>query len=116
MTLHHKELAASGKWHTLSLAEQMANIGSDVHRSFVWYKRKQDKLFRDAFERALELFDMTLADERWKGRRKEIGRSREIFCAIFYGPERFDNLEGEIESMDNYFLQWGICASIQNGR
>ena|SRR5438046_6387819 len=116
MIHYHKELAESGRWQSFTLAEQMANIGSDVHRSFVWYKRKNEKYFETAFDRALELFDMTLADMRWKGRRKEIGRSRELFCAIFFEPERFDDLEREITAMDDYFLQWGIYASIQNGR
>ncbi len=111
----HKELAASGRWQKFTLEEQMANIGSDVHRAFSWFKRKEDKLFEGAFERALELFDLTLADERWKGRRKEIARSKELFCAIFYEPERFENIEREKEAMDNYFLQFGIAARMKKG-
>ena len=42
----HKELA-SGKWRTLSLAEQMGNIGSEVSRARRW-QGKDEKLFQNA--------------------------------------------------------------------
>ena len=77
--LIHKNLGA-GKWRTLSFAEQMGNIGSEVSRAGRW-QGKDEKLFQGAIERALELFDLTLEDPRWHGGRlREIARSREVFC------------------------------------
>ena len=103
---------ASGGWQKFSLVEQMGNIGSEVFRSIKWFKLKDDR-FNDAFERALELFDLTLEDNRWKGRRKEIARSREIFCSLMIEPEMYDNLDRELDSLDNYFFQFGMAARLQ---
>ena len=35
MTAQHPELAA-GRWQTLSLMEQLANVGSEVERALNW--------------------------------------------------------------------------------
>ena len=74
----HRELAA-GRWARLSLAEQLANVGSEVGRLRRWRER-DERLATGAFERALELLDLTLADPRWRGRvlgrdRSEVGLS-----------------------------------------
>jgi hypothetical protein len=110
MTVYHKELA-SGRWFTMLLVEQLANIGSEVHRTIVSF-RKKDGRFQSAFERALELFDLTLADLRWKGRYKEIARSRELFCTLLIDSGKFENLENEFDFIDKYFMQFGIYAAI----
>jgi len=109
MTIYHKELAG-GRWFTFSLVAQMANIGSEVHRTFDWFKKKEQKYFQDCFERALELFDLTLEDNRWKGRRKEIGRTRELFCSLLLEPEKYD-MEKEFDLMNKYFDYFAIQAN-----
>ncbi|OGY64381.1 MAG: hypothetical protein A3I89_03060 [Candidatus Harrisonbacteria bacterium RIFCSPLOWO2_02_FULL_41_11] len=83
----HKELSAGG-WQKLSLKEQLGNIGSEVSRAARW-RGKDEKLFWGAVERGLELFDLTLADSRWKGRRWEIARAREVFCDAVYGGKLY---------------------------
>ena len=70
MRFQHKELS-QGKWQKMSLIEQMANIGSEVERAINW-KNKNDKEYsRMAFERALELIDLTISDgkNRWRLRK-----------------------------------------------
>ncbi|GAH13639.1 unnamed protein product, partial [marine sediment metagenome] len=79
----HKELA-SGKWFKLSLAEQLANIGSEVSRACKW-QGKDENIFWGAVVRTLELFDLTLMDSRWRGRLREIARVREVFCDAITG-------------------------------
>lgn len=110
--IYHKELAA-GRWQTFSLAEQMGNIGSEVGRSINSFRNKDKEKFQIAFEKALELFDLTLSDPRWKGRRKEISRSREVFCTLLTDPRSAANLEKELDSLDEYFLQFGIQARLE---
>lgn len=91
--IFHKELA-TGRWFELSLMEQLANIGSEINRTSHW-QGKDEKLFQGAVYRALELFDLTLEDVRWQGRRREIARLREVFCdAVFGGKEYKSSLEG----------------------
>lgn len=101
----HKELAA-GKWYTLSFAEQMGNIGSEVLRASR-AQNKDEKLFWGAVERALELFDLTLSDPRWLGRLREIGRAREVFCDAVYGGKLY---ESTFKNLMPYFDHFAFAA------
>ncbi|MFN2383616.1 MAG: hypothetical protein ABR559_05060 [Gemmatimonadota bacterium] len=75
---------ASGRWETLSPAEQMGNIGSEVERAIRAHRAGNGAGFERAFERALELFDLTAEDSRWRHRRlRELRRAREEFCGAF---------------------------------
>lgn len=105
----HRELA-EGRWQQLTLMEQLGNVGSEVHRSIMWHEKNDLPHFQNAFDRALELFDLTLADPRWKGRRKEIARSREVFCDIFYGDNQYGT---DPQSLDDYFMQFAVAARLK---
>jgi hypothetical protein len=115
MTIYHKELAG-GRWRKLSLMEQLANIGSEVYRAIDRYRKNEKESFQIAFERTLELFDLTLDDQRWKGRRKEIVRSREVFCSLLIDPDKYENLEKEFDSLNKYFEYFALTARIQQGK
>ena len=105
MVFIHKELAAGG-WQKLSLVEQLGNIGSEVSRAIRWRDRDQ-KLFDGATDRALELFDLTLADPRWHGRLREIGRAREVFCDAVYGGKLY---KSSLQDLMCYFDQFAYAA------
>lgn len=105
MTMLHTNLA-NGRWFKLTLCEQMANIGSEVHRLILSQGRDQAK-FDSAFDRTLELIDLTLADPRWKKGYKEIARVREILCDIYFGQNQYNTT---IEALDNYFFQFALAA------
>lgn len=80
----HAELA--GRWSALTLAEQLAHVGSEVERTIAAWEAKRTDRFERALERALELFAFTVRDERWRGhRRREILRTREEFLTLFFG-------------------------------
>ena len=70
-------------WKDYSLAYQMANIGSEVSRSI----KNQNKpaRFIGAFNRALELFDLTIGCTKNPAELREICRAREEFCDYFNG-------------------------------
>jgi hypothetical protein len=101
----HRELAA-GRWGRLSLAEQLANVGSEVGRLRRW-RGRDERLATAAFERALELLDLTLADARWRGRLKEIARARELLCDAASGGHWYGTT---LEALDRYFLAFAIAA------
>jgi len=105
MTVLHKELAA-GRWFELSLAEQMGNIGSEVSRAGTW-QGKDEKRFSSAVDRGLELFDLTLADARWKGRYREIARAREVFCDAVFGGKEYGTT---FQNLQPYFDQFALAA------
>ncbi len=94
------------KWSQLSLCEQLGNIGSEIGRSARW-QGKDKEAFEGAVLRGLELLDMTLEDPRWKGRRKEIARVREIFCDIVWGEGSYKTTLADLE---NYFYPYALAA------
>lgn len=106
----HPALAA-GRWAELTLAEQMGNIGSEVDRAFRARSRGDVARAAQAFARALELFDLSGADERWRGpRRREQRRARELFCATFLSdPAGAQALDDEA-FLSRYFLQFAVAA------
>ncbi len=108
MEFLHKNLA-TGRWNELSLIEQLGNIGSEVSRAQNW-KDKDEKIFNAAVDRALELFELTLRDQRWRGRLKEIGRAREVFCDAILGGKEYGST---LESLNKYFLDFAMAARIK---
>ena len=102
----HKTLAG-GKWHQLPLVEQLGNIGSEVNRALM--AKTDEKRFDNAVIRALELFDLTLADPRWrKGKRlKEICRARELFCDAVQGGLVYGT---KLEDLNRYFYYFAYAA------
>jgi hypothetical protein len=99
MTHQHRELAA-GKWNGLSFAEQMANVGSEVERTISWKNKGRPDYSGRAFDRTLELLDMTVADEKNRLRLRELLRVREALADHFF----FDNsYQSTQESWQRYF-------------
>lgn len=87
--------------------EQLGNIGSEIGRAAIASERGDESRMRSALERGLELFDLTLADHRWRGRRREISRARELACDFLVG----DNVHRSTPaSLDAYFLPFAIAA------
>lgn len=78
----HREMAA-GRWAEMLLAEQMGNIGSEVSRTLKARKMGNEARCMKAFERALELFDLTIECTKEPWRLREICRAREEFCDYF---------------------------------
>ena len=101
----HEDLAA-GRWGTLSLAEQLGNVGSEVGRMRRWTGR-DERLVIGAFERALELLDLTLADPRWRHRLREIARARELLCDAAAGGNEYGTT---LPDLDRYFLAFAVAA------
>lgn len=101
----HKSLF-EGNWQKLSLLEQLGNIGSEVSRAMKW-QGKDKKLFQNAVDRALELFDLTLNDARWRGRLSEIARAREVFCDTILGGKEYNS---KLDDLLRYFNQFAFIA------
>jgi len=101
----HASLAA-GRWQTLPLVEQLANVGSDVVRARRWEKT-DPQLCEKAFARALELLDLTIGDPRWKGRRKELTRARELLCDAMMGGKEYGS---DLEGLDRWFYPFAVAA------
>lgn len=105
-TYQHKELAA-GRWGQLTFLEQMANVGSEVERALNWRAKDNAAYAQRAFERALELLDLTLANTRTRSRLKEVARAREAFVDFFAGDNVYRSTEA---SWKKYFLAFAYAA------
>lgn len=108
-TILHPEAARS--WNTRPLVDQLAHVGSEVDRAIRAHAAGNGVRFDSALSRALELFDLTAADERWRGaKRREILRARSEFCRLFFDDSvRPDSAAG----LSRYFLQFAIAARRQ---
>ena len=106
MSYQHKELAA-GRWKQLPFFEQMANIGSEVERALNWRAKNNATYCRKAFERALELVDLSLDTITGFTRLKELTRLREAIVDYFYGTNQFMSTE---KLWRKYFLSFTYAA------
>ncbi|MBI4049578.1 MAG: hypothetical protein HY395_02055 [Candidatus Doudnabacteria bacterium] len=94
----HKDLA-DGRWFTMTIAEQLGNVGSEYSRIISSRKRKDNDRFNSALERYLELLDLTISDPRWDFyRKRELLRLREHSCEDF--PE----------DLQKYFDRFALLA------
>lgn len=104
--MQHLDIQAN-RWNKLSLAEQMANIGSEVIRSLKWMKKDNPKYSDLANLRALELFDLSLADPKYNSELKEIARCRELWSDYFFGENQYHQTA---EQWEKYFLAFNYLA------
>jgi hypothetical protein len=92
----------------MPLMTQLANVGSEVERAIRAHEQEKSERWAGAFARALELFDLTATDARWRGhRRREILRARELFCALFYADSA---APGDAQFLRKYFLEFAVAA------
>lgn len=105
MATHHG-LLTEGRWQTLSLAEQLGNIGSEVYRAGR-AKGEHTERFQNAVSRGLELIDLTINDERWAHRLEELTRLREVFCDAAGDGKEY---KSSFHNLQPYFDQFAFLA------
>jgi hypothetical protein len=106
--VQHRDLAA-GRWWTLTLAEQLGNVGSEISRAARWQRRDAGRA-RAAVHRALELIDLTLDDPRHRQsfpRLREIARARELVVDFFDGPTQYGSTAAALQK---YFDAYALAA------
>lgn len=108
MIYQHKALA-SGHWNNISLMEQVANVGSEVERVILWQEKGNKDYSKKAFDRALELLDLTICDPKNKKRLKEITRVRELLIDHFWGENQFHSTN---KLWRKYFYQFNYACRL----
>lgn len=104
--IQHKELA-QGRWFQMPLVEQLGNVGSEVSRAINWKNKDNSQNSWKAFERALELLDLTILDAKNITRLREIVRTREVLADFFVGQNQFKSTD---ISWQKYFGYFAIAA------
>lgn len=102
--IQHKK-QAEGEWIKKSFLEQMANIGSEVYRAISW-KERNSEYSEIAFNRSLELFDLTKNSKLTSSQYRELTRTREIWVDYF----KYDNQYNSTgEDINKYFMYLTIA-------
>lgn len=99
----HKDLES---WQKKSLAQQMADIGSEVHRAINWKEKQNKEYSKLAFVRSLELIDASLLNKS-ASELKEILRVREVFADYFIGENIFKSTK---ENWEKYFMEFSVLV------
>ncbi len=86
--------------------EQLANVGSDMAQAARWHETDHVRC-ELAFVQALELLDLTISDPRWRGRRKEPARTRELLCDAMSGGTTNGS---DLTALDRYFFPYAVAA------
>jgi hypothetical protein len=105
---YHKSLA-EGRWQKLSFLEQMANIGSEVERAIRWKKKQNTESFTRAFERMLELIDLTAKDPANRKRLRELMRVREALVDYLFYDNEYNSTDIKWQK---YFTQFNYACRI----
>lgn len=111
MTMHKEQ--ATGKWHQLSLVEQLANVGSDVIRAIKWKNKNKPEYSNKALERALELLELTASDPKNKYRLKEVLRTKEALIDYFMFNNQYSSTD---KLWEQYFYHFNYAAALKNGK
>lgn len=106
MNKYHRRLTKH-RWSKLSRVEQMANVGSEIHRALKWKQGNNQPYAVMANARALELFDLTLDDTRHGAGLKEIARARELWLDFFLGENQYHQTANQWKK---YFLAFNYAA------
>ena len=84
-------------------------LGASFERAAKAFERGDRDRFENAFERMLELLDLTIEDPKWRTSRRlrELLRLREEVCDVFHGNDSYGT---SIETLKRYFLYFGFAA------
>ena len=106
-----RSIPKGGRWWKLSLYEQLGNVGSEVSRALRW-KTRNPQIAQGAFERALDLMDLTLDDPRHRqsvARLRELARVREVLIDFLAGSNEY---QSNGDSLQKYFDAFAVAAAL----
>ena len=106
------------RWAEMPFIVQMANIGSEVGRTFKWKRKGNENRAKGAIVRALDLFDLTMAVGRIiepfslrDSMLKEVIRARDQFCEEFLSEDN-----DALLLSDKYFSHFAKACALRSSR
>jgi len=76
------------KWQSYDRARQVLMIANELNRAQNWLNKDGLENTLPCYERALELTDLTIDDEKWQRRRKELLRFRECLAELYISDKK----------------------------
>lgn len=95
------------RWSKYSLAVQLGNVGAEVRRMLNWRRNNNRDQTERARDRALELLDLTIADNRWRRGCRELVMLREVVAAEGTEGQSYGISE---RTLDDYFISFALIA------
>lgn len=95
------------KWQGIDVIVQLANIGSEVARLIHWRKRKDLIQCSRAFQRVLDLLDLSINLSAQTQKVREFLRLREVLCDYFLETK---NYRVSPQILEAYFLPFALLA------
>jgi hypothetical protein len=112
MAIIHKDLTEE-RWNSMSIIEQMANIGCDVDRAIGWRNKGNLDYSHKAFERALELLQLTIDDPKNRKRWSELCPLKDHLIDYFMYDNKYASTD---ELFHNYFFNFNYMYALQKGK
>jgi hypothetical protein len=103
--MQHQGLA-NGRRAEMSLAKQLANVGSEVNRAIAWRKKGNEVLSQKAYDRALELIDLTIGSQPRPAALKEVCRLRDLFCEAY-----MEHNDADLQYINKYLYQFVLLPN-----
>jgi hypothetical protein len=107
----HKDLTQE-RWYQCSIVEQMANIGCDVDRAIRLRNEGNLVYSRNAFNRAIELLDFTIADPKNRKRWNELCPLKDHLIDYFVYDNKYATSD---EWFQKYFSYFSHIYALQKG-
>jgi len=103
----HQDLTLEA-WSRQNIFEIMGNIGSETSRAIKWKEKGREKMWQAAFDRSLELFDLSKEIKTLPSSQKaELNRAREVWCDFIFGDNQYNSTA---ESLQKYFDDFAVAA------
>jgi hypothetical protein len=80
--IFHKSLSLE-KWSAYPKMQQILLISNELNRAKNWIIKMQNNEANNAYERAFELIDLTIADIKWKNTSVELLRLKETLAELY---------------------------------
>jgi len=94
MTLKYHQTLTEEKWSAFPFYKQLIMIANELNRAKNWIESKDVEKVKTCYERAFELFYLTIACLKDKRKLKELLRAKEMLGALYM--EKMPNLNENI--------------------
>ncbi len=92
------------KWFSMSIQEQISNIGSEVLRADRWKKKGNYERMRSYYDTAISFLCLSLRDPKNSAGRNELSLCIDELADYFIGENRWGTTSETLEKYYNAFL------------
>lgn len=95
------------KWFTLSIGEQISNIGSEVLRADRWKQRGNQERMKSFYDAAVDFLLLSRLDPKNRARIGELDLCIDELADYFMGENKWNTTSETLEKYYNAFLMYG---------